>query len=326
MGLLDKRLTYSPFEYSEPYEYWVKQQSSHWLPTEVQLGSDVTDWKTNLTDVERSVIGRTLKGFTQAEVLIQDYWATKVTRWFKKSEIQTMASCFASFESIHAIAYALLQETLGLNDFDAFLTEPAAKARIDRLLAARGKSREEIAKSLAVFSAFSEGVSLFSSFAILLSFSRKNLLKGVGQIISWSIRDESLHSEAGCWLFRQLIKEYPEILTEEVKEEIYEGARLTVKLEDDFIDQAFQLGDIETISADDLKAYIRFRTNTKLKDLGFKSLYKNIDKEKLENLAWFNVLSSGVEMQDFFAGRVTTYAKSTADFSEIWAKHDAGRS
>ena len=151
-----------------------------------------------------------------------------------------------------------------------------------------------------------------------MSFSRRNLLKGMGKIIAFSIKDEVCHSEAGCWLFRQLIQEYPEVLTEEVKEEIYDAARLTVKLEDDFIDQAFALGEIASISSEDLKAYIRFRTNTKLKDLGLRIINKNINKDRLNYLEWFSVLSSGVELQDFFAGRVTTYAKSVADFSEVW--------
>ncbi len=310
---------YSPFEYTKAYDYWQKQQTSHWTHLEIQLGPDINDWKETLTNSEKEVIGSILNGFVQAEVLIEDYWATKITRWFKKPEIQMMASSFASMESIHAVSYAYLQETLGLQNFDAFLHEPAAKAKIDRLLAARGKSREDIAKSLAVFSAFNEGVNLFSSFAILMSFSRRNLLKGVGQIIAFSIRDESLHSDSGCWLFRTLVSEYPEILTEEVKEEIYDAARLTVALEDDFIDRAFSIGSIESINPYDLKAYIRFRTNTKLKDLGLTSIYRNINKERLNNLEWFSVLSSGVELQDFFAGRVTSYSKSVADFSEVWS-------
>lgn len=318
MALLDKRLVYSPFEYSTAYDFWERQQSSHWLPSEVQLGSDVLDWKTRLTDSEKEVVGRTLKGFTQVEVIVQDYWSTKVRRWFKKPEIQLAAASFANMESIHAVAYAYLQETLGLTDFAAFMHEPAAKAKIDRVMQTPGKSKEEIALSLAVFSAFTEGVNLFSSFAILMSFSRRNTLKGVGQIVAWSCRDESLHAKFGTWLFRTLVEEYPEIFTDDLKEQIYEAARETVKLEDDFIDQSFAMGPIPSIDPDDLKAYIRFRTNTMLGDLKLKSLYKP-NKEKISRLDWFSVLVGGVEFQDFFAGRVTSYAKSVADFSEVFS-------
>lgn len=320
MSLLDKRLGFLPIEYPLADDYWTFQQMSHWLHLDIPMGRDIKDWKESLTEVERSVIGRTLKGFVQFEVVIEDYWSTKVTRWFKKPEIQAMASSFAAMESIHAKAYAHLQQSLNLTDFDAFLYEPTAKAKIDRLIATPGKSKEDIARSLAIFSAFTEGVNLFSSFAILMSFSRRNLLNGVGQIVAYSIKDETLHAKAGCWLFKTLVEEFPELLTPELKAEIYDAARATVEMEDNFIDQSFADGTIPSIAADDVKAYIRFRTNTMLKDLGFGSLYKNINKERLQNLEWFSVLSSGVELQDFFAGRVTTYAKSVADFSK--AIHD----
>lgn len=318
MALLDKRATYAPFELPECHEFWLKAQQSHWLPSEVSLASDITDWKTKLTPAEKNLIGMVLKGFTQAEVFIEDYWATKVSRWIKKPECQAMASCFASFESIHAVAYALLNQSLGLEDFDAFLHEPTAKARIDRLINCPGKSKEDIARSLAVFSAFNEGVSLFSSFAILLSFSRRNLLKGVGQIVSWSIRDESLHSQAGCWLFRKLIADYPEVMTEEFKQSIYEAARLTVELEDAFIDKAFELGVIDGLDPKDLKTYIRARTNTKLNDLGLRNNWKKLDKESLSRMSWFDDMSLGVESQDFFAGRVTAYSKGNLAWDTMY--------
>lgn len=318
MSLLTPRPTYSPFEYDQAYRYWELQQQSHWLHSEISMASDINDWKINLNDAERSVIGHILKGFTQSEVFIQEYWSSMVSSWFKKPEIQMMAASFASMESIHAVAYAYLNQSLGLEDFSAFLHEPTAKAKIDRLITTKGKKKEEIARSLAIFSAFNEGVNLFSSFAILLNFSRFNKMKGLGQIISFSIKDESMHAEGGTWLFRTLIAEYPEIWTDELKKEIYEAARLTIELEDNFIDKAFQFGEIQGINAKDLKAFIRMRCNTKLNDLGLKANWKNIDKDALERMSWFDVLSAGVSMQDFFAGRVSDYQRGALDFSKIW--------
>lgn len=318
MGLLNPRVTYSPFEYEQAYKYWELQQQSHWLHTEIAMSSDINDWKMNLTDAERNVIGQILKGFTQSEVFIQEYWSQQVGKWFKKPEIQMMAATFASFESIHAVSYAYLNDSLGLTDFSAFLHEPTAKAKIDRLIGTRGKTKQEIAKSLAIFSAFNEGVNLFSSFAVLLNFSRTNKMKGLGQIIAFSIKDESLHSDAGCWLFRTLIQEYPEIWTDELKKELYDAARLTVELEDSFIDKVFELGDIDGITAKDLKTFIRHRCNTKLGDIGLKTNWKNIDKDAIERMSWFDVLSSGVSHSDFFASRVDSYAKGTMDFSNIF--------
>lgn len=320
MALLTPRPTYAPFEYEQAYKYWELQQQSHWLHTEIAMASDINDWKMTLTDTEKNVVGHILKGFTQSEVFIQEYWGSLVSKWFKKPEIQMMAATFSAFESIHAVAYAYLNQSLGLEDFSAFLHEPTAKAKIDRLILTKGKSKEEIAKSLAIFSAFNEGVNLFSSFAVLLNFSRLNKMKGLGQIIAFSIKDESLHSEAGCWLFRTLISEYPDIWTDELKKEIYEAARYTIELEDNFIDKTFELGDMEGLTASDLKAFIRHRCNTKLGDLGLKQNWKNIDKDALARMEWFDVMSAGVNHADFFAQRVTDYSKGATDFSNIWSK------
>lgn len=318
MSILDPRPTYAPFEYEQAYKYWELQQQSHWLHHEISMASDINDWKMVLSDAERNIVGHILKGFTQSEVFIQEYWGQMVGNWFKKPEIQMMAASFSSMESIHAVAYAYLNQSLGLEDFAAFLHEPTAKAKIDRLIGTKGKTKEEIALSLAVFSAFNEGINLFSSFALLLNFSRFNKLKGLGQIIAFSIKDESLHSEAGCWLFRTLVSEFPNVLTDELKESIYDAARLTVELEDAFIAKAFAIGETEGITEKDLKNFIRFRANTKLNDIGLKKLWKNIDKDALERMSWFDIMSAGVSHADFFSLRETSYSKGSIDFSKIW--------
>lgn len=319
MGLLDPRLAYAPFEYEQAYTYWLQQQQAHWLPTEINMGGDVIDWNTNLTEAEKSTVGHILKSFSVAEIIIEDYWSCNVSRWFKKPEIQMMAHTFAGMESIHAVSYALLNQTLGLEDYSAFLQDPNAKAKIDRLINTKGKTKTDIARSLAIFSAFNEGVNLFSSFAILLNFKRFNKLKGVGTIVEFSCRDESLHSEAGCWLFRQFVSEYPQIWNDDLKRDIYDAARLTVELEDAYIDDAFSFGDIEGINKKDLKNFIRFRTNTKLGDLGLKKNWKNIDMESVDNInSWFSILIAGNQHSDFFAVRNSNYSKGLTNFNGIW--------
>ena len=245
-----ERVVYKPFEYPEAHDYWMKQQQAHWLHTEVPMMSDVTDWKQNLTDTEKNIIGSILKGFAQTETVVNDYWSGLVTKWFRKPEIIKMAVTFGAFETIHAEAYSLLNEELGLDDFSEFLEDETTMAKIENLMNVRDNMDgtpdwTERAKSLAIFSAFTEGVNLFSSFAVLLSFKLRNLLKGVGQIVEWSIRDESLHSNAGCWVFRQLIKEKPELNTPELKEDIRQAALLSLKLELDFIDKVYEMGDLE---------------------------------------------------------------------------------
>jgi ribonucleoside-diphosphate reductase beta chain len=175
----------------------------------------------------------------------------------------------------------------------------------------------EVAKSLAIFSAFTEGVNLFSSFAILLSFKMRNKLKGVGQIVEWSIRDESMHSEAGCWLFRTLIKENPKLKTQELEAAINEAALLSLKLELDFINKVYELGDLEGCSKYDLEHFIKNRVNTKLGDLGYKPIISNIDITAVERMKWFDHLSAGKQHTDFFANRVTNYSKGHYNLGRI---------
>jgi ribonucleoside-diphosphate reductase beta chain len=239
-----------------------------------------------------------------------------VAVWFPKHEIKAMACAFADFESIHAEAYARLNEELGLDDFEAFMEDEEAKAKIDRLVELPGDTLREKALSLAIFSAFTEGVNLFSSFAILMSFQLRNLMKGTGQIVEWSVRDESLHSKAGCWLFRTMMEEMPE-LNDGMEAQIYDACDLSVKLEFDFIDKAFEMGEIEGLNKNQLKNFIKERANQKLIELGYNPLYNDIDPNLLKSMEWFGHLTSGKTHQDFFAGRVTDYSKSTADWSDL---------
>lgn len=308
-NLLKERVVYRPFEYQKAYDFWENQQNAHWLPFEVAMAKDVQDWKHNLTESERLVVGQILKSFTQIEISVNDYWTSKITKWFKKPEICMMASAFGSMETVHTVGYAYLNDSLGLDDYSAFMQDPTAVAKLDRLKEVKGNSKRDIARSLAIFSAFTEGVNLFSSFAVLMNFSRFNLLEGVETIVSWSVRDESLHSEAGCWLFRTLIEENPDIWDDELKKDIYDAARLAVKLEDDFIDNAFSLGEIRGLDPKDLKNFIRMRANAKLHDLGLKNNWKNIDQESLQRMSWFDDLSGSTAFTDFFAKRVSDYSK-----------------
>ena len=321
LNLLHERIIYKPFEYPQAYEYWLNQQQAHWLHTEIPMMSDLNDWNSNLNKTEKNIIGSILKGFAQTETIVNDYWSGLVTKWFRKPEVIMMATTFGAFETIHAEAYSLLNETLGLDNFSEFLEDEATMAKIENLMLVRDsfngeKNIPEIAKSLAIFSAFTEGVNLFSSFAILLSFKMRNKLKGVGQIVEWSIRDESMHSEAGCWLFRTLIEENPYLKTKELEAAINEAALLSLKLELDFINKVFELGDLEGCSKYDLQNFIKNRVNTKLGDLGYGPIITDIDLTAVERMKWFDHLSAGKQHTDFFANRVTNYSKGTMTWDE----------
>ena len=318
--LFTERIPFKPFEYPEYYtEGWLKQAQAFWLHTEIPMQGDVKDWNEHLTKEEKNLVGNILLGFAQTECAVSDYWTTMVTKWFPKHEIKQMAMMFGSQETIHATAYSYLNETLGLDDFSAFLHEPAIAEKFELLtqtsadwthedLDTNPEARKEVARSLAIFSAFAEGVSLYSSFAVLYSFQMRNLLKGIGQQMKWSVRDESLHSKMGCQLFREMCNEFPD-LKEASKQTIEEAAKLIVELESRFIDKMFEMGDLENLSASDLKEFIKARTNTKLQELGYESIFE-YNKKKAENLEWFYHLTGGLTHTDFFAIRPTDYSKA----------------
>ena len=286
MGLFNERIAYKPFEYPEYYtEGWLKQAQAFWLHTEIPMSGDVKDWNESLTMKEKNLVGNILLGFAQTECAVSDYWTQKVVGWFPKHEIQQMAMMFGSQETIHAVAYSYLNETLKLEDYEAFLHEPATADRFDNLVAYDGNDTVGIGTSLAIFSAFAEGVSLYSAFAVLYSFQLRNLLKGIGQQMKWSVRDESLHSRMGCQLFRQMCEEDKDLL-EACRNDITEAALTMVRLEEKYIDKMFEMGDIEGISANDLKQFIKKRANEKLIELGYLDLgsYFDYDEEAAGNL------------------------------------------
>ena len=326
MGLFDNRIPFKPFEYPEYYtEGWLKQAQAFWLHTEIPMQGDIKDWNEHLTPEEKNLVGNILLGFAQTECAVSDYWTGWVTEWFPKHEIKQMAMMFGSQETIHATAYSYLNESLGLEDFEAFLHEPATAERFENLasitnrytwedLKDNAEARKEVGKSLAIFSAFTEGVALYSSFAVLYSFQMRNKLKGIGQQMKWSVRDESLHSKMGCQLFRHMCEEYPELL-DQCKDSIEEAAKLIVELELKYIDKMFEMGDLENLKADDLKEFIKSRTNSKLKELGYDGIF-DFDEEKASNLDWFYHLTGGQTHTDFFAIRPTDYSK--ANEGEDW--------
>lgn len=319
--ILTERLAFKPFQYQWAYDYWFKQQNAHWLHTEISMNDDVVDWNSKLTIEEKNVIGNILKGFTQSETEISNYWSALIPEWFPVPEIKMMAITFGAFETIHTVAYSYLNDTLGLTDFEAFMKDEATMNKLNVLMSVRkdhaGFKPRDIALSIAIFSAAAEGIQLFSSFAVLLSFKLTNRLKGIGKQMEFSVRDESLHSEAGCKMFRTLMSEMPEINDDRMEEEVKHGIEMALTQEFAYIDKIFELGDLKTINKAQLKNFMYDRANKKLTELGYKGKYQ-VDKELLEQMKWFYLMVSGTQQTDFFANRESTYSKPNID----WQSND----
>lgn len=280
------------FEYPYFFEQYQKALASVWRPEEVSLESDIRDWQSASQD-EREIVGGILKGFTILETHIGDYWS-KVPDWFPKHEIAAAARAFSFSEVVHAHAYNLLSDTLGLNEFEAFLGDPVAQQKIGYFIGERN-----VKESLAVFSGAGEGVSLFSSFSVLLSLNLTGKYRGLSQIISWSIQDEQSHSDTGIRLFKDLVAENP--LTLEETQAIVQGFDAVLENEFAFIDKIFGGRSLETINPVDLRNFILHRANNRLAALGIQKEYL-YDREGADRIKqWFDAIAAGATSTDFFA-------------------------
>jgi ribonucleoside-diphosphate reductase beta chain len=280
------------FEYPFFFEQYQKALASVWRPQEVSLESDIRDWQ-NAPNSEREVVAGILRGFTQFECHVSDYWSN-IPTWFPKHEIAAVARMFSLSEIVHSEAYNLLSDTLGINEFEAFLGDPTAQAKIGYFLSEKG-----IKESLAIFSGAGEGVSLFSSFSVLLSLNLTGRYKGLAQLISWSINDEQQHSDTGIQLFKELTKEDP--ITDSEEKTILEGFDAVIENEFAFIKKIFNGKTLNTINQEDLRAFILYRANNRLEKLGLlpKYIYKH---ERANNIKkWFEPLAAGATSTDFFA-------------------------
>lgn len=221
-NLLVENPVYKPFRYPWAYDAWLTQQRLHWLPEEVPLAEDVKDWHRKLTESEQNLVTQIFRFFTQADVEVNSAYMKYYSQVFKPTEVLMMLSCFSNIETIHIAAYSHLLDTIGMpeTEYSAFLKYKEMKDKYDFMQSFNINSKREVAKTMAAFGAFMEGLQLFASFAILLNFPRFNKLKGMGQIVSWSVRDETLHCLSMIRLFRTFIRENPEIWTEDFRAEL----------------------------------------------------------------------------------------------------------
>ena len=308
MSLLETRDYYKPFDHPWMLDYYSQQNQMHWFPEDVPLHNDVKDWQT-MTDEEKNLLTQIFRLFTQSDVDVGSGYVDRYMRIFKKPEARMMMSAFANMESIHQHAYSLLLDTVGMPEveYKAFAEYEAMADKHEYINAVKVSKgdRKSIAKALAIYSGFTEGLQLFSSFIILLNFPRFGKMKGMGQIITYSIRDESMHVEAMTKLFREFIQENIQLWTDDFKAEIYQACRDMVELEDRFLDLVFEQGDIPGLTKGEMQKYIRYIADRRLLQLGLKTNYNVKDNP----LNWLDDVL-GVEHQNFFEGRATTYMKA----------------
>lgn len=318
--LLIERHVYKPFLYPWCYEAWLTQQRIHWLPEEVPLAEDVRDWKKTLTPAEKNLMTQIFRFFTQSDVEVNNCYMKHYSQVFGPVEVQMMLSAFSNIETVHIAAYAHLLDTIGMPEveYSAFLKYKEMKDKFDYMQGASMSSRRDIAKTMAMFGAFTEGLQLFASFAILMNFPRFNKMKGMGQIVTWSVRDETLHCLSMIRLFNTFISENKDIWDDELKQEITDSCTTIIGFEDSFIDLAFEQGPIEGLTPDEVKQYIRYIGDRRLQQLNLEPVY-GIEKNPLP---WMDEMLNGAEHTNFFENRATEYTRAATEgtWEEVFAQ------
>jgi ribonucleoside-diphosphate reductase beta chain len=319
LKLTDERNFFKPFSYPWAYDSWLKHEQSHWIHLEVPMIDDVKDWKKRLTNEEKKFLTNIFRFFTQGDIDVAGGYVSNYLPYFPQPEVRMMLCGFAAREALHIAAYSHLIETLGMPEstYNEFMQYEEMRAKHDFFTQIAGQDASTIAQQIAAFSAFTEGMQLFSSFIMLLNFPRHGKMKGMGQIITWSIVDETIHAESMIKLFRTFVEENRDIWNDKLKSDIYKIAEKMVELEDKFIDLAFSMGDMENLSNADVKHYIRYIADRRLISLGL----KGINKVKKNPLPWVETMINAPIHTNFFENRATDYAKGalSGSWEDVWA-------
>lgn len=324
--LLRPQPTYKPFHYPWAEEYEDQQQSVHWVPREVPMGEDLKNWAAQseqLTDAERSLLMNIFRLFTQSDIDVADNYMDQLTKVIKNGEVRRMLMVFGSFETVHIKAYSYVLESLKLPDsvYHEFLEVEEMRAKHDWLKSYKSDTLHDLLIRLAVFSSFVEGLQLFASFAMLMNFPRFGVMRGMGQIVTWSIRDETIHVKGVQRIYHALLAECG-IPSSALAVELQDAARHFVMLEDAFIDKAFEVGSVRGETKDKFKLFVRYVADMRLGELDVEPIF-NIEEHPIP---WFDE-QTGHEHANFFETRATEYSKAafTGSWDEAWEALDRNR-
>jgi ribonucleoside-diphosphate reductase beta chain len=313
MGLFDKRVNYKPFEYPEVLQFTSAINKSFWVHSEVDFTADTQDFHSHLTPAERNAVKRALLAIAQIEVAVKSFWGNLYNH-LPKPELNGLGSTFAECEFRHSEAYSRLVEVLGYNDeFEKLIQVPVIKERIDYLSNVlkntKSNDKQEYSIALILFTILIENVSLFSQFAIILSFTRfKGWMKNVSNIIAWTSVDEQIHANAGIYLINKIREEYPEVLNEATLSRITDMVKESIAIEEQILDWIFEEGDVDILNKKDLSNFIKFRVDESLNKIGLPSQYF-ISAEQYRPMRWFEEEVFANSLDDFFAKRPVDYTK-----------------
>jgi ribonucleoside-diphosphate reductase beta chain len=313
MSIFDKRMNYKPFEYPGVLQFTDLINKSFWVHSELDFSADIQDFHSHLSKKEKEAIKKSLLAIAQIEVAVKSFWGN-LYHHLPKPEFNGLGSTFAECEFRHSEAYSRLLSVLGYDDaFQKVVHEPVIRKRIDYLNEALAYTHSEAPKkyvsSLILFSILIENVSLFSQFAIVLSFTRfKGLMKNISNIIAWTSVDEQVHANAGIYIINLIKSEFPDFLDQEMQQSIRQMMQKSIDAEAGILDWIFAEGELESISKENLLDFMKFRADESIAEIGMPKIF-NISADQYKPMIWFEEEVFANSLDDFFAKRPVDYTK-----------------
>lgn len=311
--IFEKRINLKPYEYPQLYEYVSAIRHSYWIHTEFNFTSDIQDFRSRLSPVEKSAIKNTLLAISQIEVAVKSFWGDIYHR-MPKPEIGSVGATFAESEVRHHDAYSHLLEILGLNaEFENLKKKPVIMKRVHYLETAlknaRSEDNQEYAESILLFSLFIEHVSLFSQFLIIMAFNKhRNMLKGISNVVEATSKEEQIHGDFGIEVINIIKSEHPEWFDAEFNALIREICQEAFISESRIVDWIFEEGELDFLPKDVVNGFIKDRFNNSLESIGIGKVFE-IDPDILAQTEWFNDEIIGTKHGDFFVKRSINYSK-----------------
>lgn len=323
-NLLTESKAYKPFRYEFGYKFYLKQNEMQWLPHTIAMTDDVRDWLNKLTDNERTLMSNIFPLFVQNDVLVQNIYMSQYAKIFKPNELQMTFGAFANMEATHMAAYAYALDSLNLPEglYSDFLEYKEMLDKYNFTAGYRMDTLMGIAVAMVVFGALTEGVQLFGSFGIMMNFPRQNKLKGMGQVVSWSVRDENLHVSFVSMLYRTFMNEFGHLIDKvKLREAVDYAARTIAAGEVRFSEMAFGMGPVPGITLEDHILFIQSITDMRLKQFDFDPIFG----EPEHRYDWFDAMTGGIEHANFFEQKSSDYSKgaTTGTWGDAWDKFDS---
>jgi ribonucleoside-diphosphate reductase beta chain len=314
-NIFEKRINLKPYEYPQLYEYVPAIRHSYWIHTEFNFTSDIQDFKTRLTEAERSALKNTMLAISQIEVAVKGFWGD-IYHKMPKPEIGSVGSTFAESEVRHADAYSHLLEILGLNEeFKMLKKKPVMMKRVQYLETAlknaKSDDNKEYAESVLLFSLFIEHVSLFSQFLIIMAFNKhKNMFKGISNVVEATSKEEQIHGDFGIDLIKIIKDENPDWFDGEHHAKIKAMCEEAFASESTIVDWIFEKGELDFLPKTVINEFIKNRFNNSLESIGIDKIF-DVDEALLVETEWFDDEIIGTKHGDFFVKRSINYSKRT---------------